>query len=249
MEFRNRLLILSCSRRKSREPGLIPALTRYNGPLFQIVRRFARDCPQQADHLDVFVLSAEFGLIRGSTPVPLYDRQMTSERALQLVPRALRTLKRTLDGAPRDLFISVGSDYLPAIIGYERLLRGDVNIYLSTGVLGRRQAELHDWLRGSPKTDESPGGRADQTRSARVRGVEIAMSPNEAIERVRAALGHRPEGAERFQSWYVEIQGHRVAPKWFISCLTGLPVRDFTTDDARRALQQLGIRAQRILYI
>jgi hypothetical protein len=246
---RNRLLILSCSRRKSREPELVPALARYNGPLFQIVRRFADDHGGWADQVDVFILSAEFGLIPGNASVPYYDRQMTPLRARELLPGTLAMLGQIVDGLRSDLFISVGADYLEAMCGYETCLPAAARVHLSTGSLGRRQAELRDWLRGPPEADEIPHVPTDQIRCVRVRGAEISMSQSEAIERVQRALRYRPGGARRFQSWYVDLDGQRVAPKWFISCLTGVAVRDFTTDDARRALRQLGIPAQRVLYM
>jgi len=39
-----RLLILSCSQRKRPDPSLLPAIERYNGPPFQVLRRYLREC-------------------------------------------------------------------------------------------------------------------------------------------------------------------------------------------------------------
>ncbi|RUR72632.1 hypothetical protein PCC6912_61890 [Chlorogloeopsis fritschii PCC 6912] len=50
----------------------------------------------------------------------------------------------------------------------------------------------------------------------------------------------------RFQSWYVDVGTNRVAPKWLVSQLTGLSVRDFTTKEALRLLAQLGIEVKRV---
>jgi hypothetical protein len=40
-----RMLILACSRRKRPDEGLLPAIERYDGPAFRMVRRFLREMP------------------------------------------------------------------------------------------------------------------------------------------------------------------------------------------------------------
>ena len=47
----NKVLIIACSQRKRPDAGLLPALDRYDGPAFQVLRRFLRECPEA--HLDV----------------------------------------------------------------------------------------------------------------------------------------------------------------------------------------------------
>jgi hypothetical protein len=49
-----------------------------------------------------------------------------------------------------------------------------------------------------------------------------------------------------YQSWYVPVDGHKVAPKWLVSQLTGLPASAFVTDEARRVLAQLGVKVIRV---
>ncbi len=68
MNCKKRLLILSCSQRKSESLERLPAIERYNGPLFFVLRRFIRECPGQARHLDVYILSAAYGLIPWNFP-------------------------------------------------------------------------------------------------------------------------------------------------------------------------------------
>ena len=55
------MLILACSRRKRPDDGLLPAIERYDGPAFRVLRRYLRERPAGAP--DVFILSAEHGLI------------------------------------------------------------------------------------------------------------------------------------------------------------------------------------------
>ena len=62
-----RALFLSCSKRKSPEAGLIPAIRRYEGPRFRVLRSYLRDAGK--DPLLIWILSAEHGLIRGYDPI------------------------------------------------------------------------------------------------------------------------------------------------------------------------------------
>lgn len=78
-----RLLILSCSQRKRSDPGLLPAIERYNGPAFQVLRKFLRERPDDTRRLDVFIMSAAYGLIPAEYPIANYDQVMTSQRAVR----------------------------------------------------------------------------------------------------------------------------------------------------------------------
>jgi hypothetical protein len=71
-------LILACSQRKRCAANRLPALERYDGPAFKVVRRFLRQHPDEKLHLGIQILSAEFGLIPSkliviyfSKPIPL----------------------------------------------------------------------------------------------------------------------------------------------------------------------------------
>ena len=62
-----RMLILACSRRKRLDEGLLPAIDRYDGPAFRVLRRFLRERPAGAP--DVLILSAKHGLIAHDLPI------------------------------------------------------------------------------------------------------------------------------------------------------------------------------------
>ncbi|NTU80213.1 MAG: hypothetical protein HGA45_12535 [Chloroflexales bacterium] len=57
-----RLLILKCSAAKPGGPEPIPASERYGGPLWRVLRHYQRVQPIFAADLDVYGLSAEYGL-------------------------------------------------------------------------------------------------------------------------------------------------------------------------------------------
>jgi hypothetical protein len=81
----DRLLILACSQRKRPDAELLPALERYDGPAFRVLRRFLRS--RAPDPPDVLILSAEHGLIPRDLPIAAYDRKMTPARARGKVRR------------------------------------------------------------------------------------------------------------------------------------------------------------------
>ena len=99
-----RLLIMACSQRKSAHPQLIPAIDRYDGPTYRVLRRYLQNKSQQQVH--VYILSAEFGLISSRQPLPSYDRRMTPERACELRPAVVASMSRLLNEIDyHDLFI------------------------------------------------------------------------------------------------------------------------------------------------
>jgi len=238
-----RLLILSCSRKKKAGSKLSPALERYDGPAFQVLRKFIIECPTEAHNLDIRILSAKFGLIPADQPTPCYDKLMTTHRATLLNPAVLADVERLLAGCKyRKLLINVGQNYLPALAGYELLVPDDLDVTQATGSSGRRQTMLRDWLRGKPQPllPISSQGRA------RIRGIEIMLTAEEVMERACQALTSGNGNPQAYQSWYVQVDGRRVSPKWLVSQLTGLPVGAFVSDEARRVLAQLGIQVRRV---
>lgn len=240
-----RCLLLSCSKAKRQDADSLPALHRYDGPLFRVLRRYLIDCGSNGVIPDVYILSAEFGLISSDQAIPDYDQRMTSHRALELRPAALSRLEQVLRvGEYHELFISMGKSYLGALEGYESLIPAELKVTVCSGGLGRQQARLYRWLRGDSSSQES---EIRQIGRARIRGAEVTHTPEQAMEIARKALVTGREGAARYESWYVQIEDQRVAVKWMVNKLTGLDVGVFSTGEARRFLGQLGIEVKQVL--
>lgn len=73
-----RLLILSCSRKKHPAQGLLPALERYDGPAYRVINKFLRVHPSEKQSLNVYILSARFGLISDDERIPNCDHSVLS---------------------------------------------------------------------------------------------------------------------------------------------------------------------------
>lgn len=142
------LLILGCSARKRATPGQLPALERYDGPLYRVVRKALRE--GRAPHpLHILVISARYGLLRASDPVEFYDQRMTRRQAERLREEIRARLVEELGRASfSQAHISLGADYLAALGGVDVIARAVGHVSVASGGLGERQAQLRDWLHG-----------------------------------------------------------------------------------------------------
>jgi Family of unknown function (DUF6884) len=239
-----RLLILACSQRKRPDEGLLPAVERYDGPTFRVLRRFLREGISEPP--DVLILSAEHGLIPQDLPIAAYDRKITPARARELRPQILADLQRLIVSRPSsETLVCAGKQYLSALQADDASPLSRLNVRICSGALGKTLAELHDWLHGRPpKLRYNPTMLAVGNR-ARIRGVEVTLTPEQVFDIAVEALSEGWGDPERYEAWCVPVNGKRVAPKWLVSRISGLPVAAFTTDDARRLLARLGVEVSR----
>jgi hypothetical protein len=68
------LVILGCGERKKLTSRLLPAIDRYDGPVFRVLRKHMREEPQNS--ADTCIVSARFGLIRGTLPIPVSQQSV-----------------------------------------------------------------------------------------------------------------------------------------------------------------------------
>jgi hypothetical protein len=234
------LLIVSCSQCKRSDPGLLPAIDRYDGPTFRVLRRFLKERPSAA--LDIFILSAKFGLIPHNQPIPNYDQRMTPLRAQELHPSVMGELRHILSSHSYQKFcICLGKIYLLALDGYNTLISSELSIKVVTGTPGKKLAELYNWLYGKSSLQHCSSQVVGSNEKAYIHGIEVVMTPAQVLDTARCALAQGQGDPTNYQLWYAVVDGQRVAPKWLVSQLTGLPVSTFQAREARNVLQRLGI--------
>src|SRR2546430_159266 len=137
-----RLLILSCSERKKSNPRLLPAVERYDGPAFRVLRKYLRTTDDSS--LCVCILSAKYGIIGADAPTPDYNRKMTLERAEALRSRSeLQLSKLVRGGQYREVFLCMGQIYLRAISCSDTL---GVPVRIAAAGQGKKLASLKAWL-------------------------------------------------------------------------------------------------------
>jgi hypothetical protein len=242
MANERRLLILACSQRKRHDPGDMPAVDRYDGPSFRVLRRYLHRCPSGASGLHVYILSAAYGLIPSPHPIVYYDQQMTPLRAAELHTAILQHLPELLGAGYASLCLAMSEVYLLAMKDWIEHVSPETQIVLTKGPQGAKLAQLKRWLWASTP-DDADTNQAETHRHAGVliRGVELRLSPQQVLEVARVALAEGRGNPGNYQAWYVQVDGQRVGPKWLVSQLTSLPVSAFGAREARRILAQLGV--------
>jgi hypothetical protein len=155
-----RLVVLSCSATKRDDTGLLPALERYNGPMYQVLRTFLREAAWPSS-LSVAVMSAEHGLIGGLAQIEDYDRRMTRDLSDKWRPGSTKTLQAW--GQQHDsVTLVLGKDYLPAL-DRDLLDQRGIKTEVVRGGIGTKLGGLRSLLRGMEhqtrpaKPNVSPG--------------------------------------------------------------------------------------------
>lgn len=133
-------LLLACSATKRPDAGALPALDRYDGPMYRVLRRALRERPGLRANLTIVILSAEFGIITAETPIPDYDRRMTRARAAELASGVTLALA---DQWPPN-YVEVGHVYRAALPSPP----WPVSIRVGHGGIGERLHQLKEWLYG-----------------------------------------------------------------------------------------------------
>jgi len=151
----NRLLIISCSQRKKSDAGLLPAIDRYDGPAFRVLKKFLGAAPD--DSVTVLIVSAKYGLIESSQLIPDYDCRMSAALVRQLQPQVLAVGIRALALRRwQEIGFCVGKQYWEALDGLLEFVPESARVGFIGGGLGRRLTALRGWLR-SAKLVEGKG--------------------------------------------------------------------------------------------
>lgn len=152
-----KLLILGCADRKRDSDGLLPALDRYDGPAYRVVRKFLRNY-QWPEDVSIAVLSAEYGLFGVLKGISNYDRRMDQETARASAPACSTVLNRWAE-SHHSVHLSLGKDYLPAVEPGLAMLGFEPELF--AGGIGKKLSRIKTFL-----SDASPPQRV----SAEVEG-------------------------------------------------------------------------------
>jgi cytoplasmic iron level regulating protein YaaA (DUF328/UPF0246 family) len=140
----DRAVILSCSQRKTKQVAALPAIHRYDGPYYQVLRRYLRY--HSARPLLIWIISAEYGFIDSNDPIELYDRRITSERASELALAVEERFRRVWSQEVFNVFINLSADYQRAFDLCLRHIGPTVKVEQAKGGIGTRSGQLRRWL-------------------------------------------------------------------------------------------------------
>jgi hypothetical protein len=161
-----RLLIVACSDRKA--PGKdLTALARYDGPLYQMLRKLREQSYWVFRGLDVLILSAKYGLIEVFDHIEDYNQRMTASRTVELLPQVNEKLESIKQKAPfticqtryspgnyEEILVSLGKDYRPAIADIDRHFPHTSITYTSGGI-GQQISQVKRWIIEHPQAVEA----------------------------------------------------------------------------------------------
>lgn len=142
------LLVISCSATKRPIAGEIPAIDRYDGPAYRVLR-----VNRPAD-LDVVILSAEHGFIPERQPIADYDRKLDQDRAAELARSPSGAYLRRMVKLADRVFVAGGFVYqvcfTDALMAPFNQVPADPiidKIRYSAGGIGQQLGQLKRWLR------------------------------------------------------------------------------------------------------
>lgn len=141
-----KLLLIACSNRKIRTKGLLPAIQRYDGVTYRVIRKAMRE-GYFPPNVDIKILSAKFGLIDANKQISYYDRRMDRERAIGLRPQVLHDLQKIFRGNEHsEVFVNLGKTYILAINGLHDIVGHNVRVESACGGIGSRAKQMKQWL-------------------------------------------------------------------------------------------------------
>ena len=137
------LLLISCSQTKRQDAKLMPAVERYDGPVYRCLRKLIRDELYPEDEIGCLIISAKYGLITAQDYVEYYDQRMTPSRAVELRDQVQSGLKRFLSSDLQQVFINLGKDYMLALEGFHW---GGYSTMEASGGIGQKTSQMRHWI-------------------------------------------------------------------------------------------------------
>lgn len=158
-----KLLVLSCSQAKRDCDGLLPALDRYDGPPYRVLRKFLRDYQWPKD-VSIGVLSARYGLFGILKGIENYDERMDAATAQAKASECSRTLEKWALDHPK-VYLSLGRDYLPAVQPALDRLNNKKKVF--QGSIGLKMSQIKSFLNNTspnPRMKAEVEGGTGKTR-------------------------------------------------------------------------------------
>lgn len=141
-----RLLLLSCGKAKATGKRPMPALHRYDGPLFRMVRSHLLDSATD-EGPDILILSAKHGLIDSKTLIKPYDSRLSRDRARALSSDASqRLIEAFRQRNYEEVFVNMGSDYQQVVAPALSYARRHTHLRMARGRIGERLQMTKRWL-------------------------------------------------------------------------------------------------------
>lgn len=157
-----RLLLLACSATKRLDDGAIPAIFRYDGPAWRTLRAWLQPAGEpdtalaRTDALDIYAISAKYGILMAWRSIPNYNQRMDAARAATI--RTERIGVRALEAHAAWVQQHQGG-YTSTLIAGGRLYQSILpeplppacygTVSRTSGGIGEQLGQLKHWLHQS----------------------------------------------------------------------------------------------------
>jgi len=146
-----KLVIVSASSRRKREPSEpIPAIERYDGIYFRILRKYFKE--RKLRNIDVLILSEKLGLMSSDRKISYNKPHAGKWGQLSLNKDAIENSKReNLEKLKRiannysKIYVNIGHDYMKLIKGFEKFTTSKITYAKGKG-LGPKASHMKNWL-------------------------------------------------------------------------------------------------------
>ena len=97
--------------------------------------------------MDILIISAKYGLINSNTKIENYDQKMDFSRARELRESIINKMKKIFSESKYEsILINLGSTYMEAVFGFERIISDEAKVKILKGTIGIRKRELRNWI-------------------------------------------------------------------------------------------------------
>lgn len=146
-----KLVIVSASSSIRKEPPEpIPAIERYNGIYFRVLRKHLQE--RKLKNIDVLIVSEKLGLIWSHDKISYHEPHVGKWGSLSLDRNAIRKQRtenleklRRIVNQYSEIYVNVGLEYVKLVEGFEKLVTCKVTYATGRG-LGPKAVHMKQWL-------------------------------------------------------------------------------------------------------
>jgi len=146
---KKKLIILTSSYRMDDRKELLPAIERYDGVYFRLLRKYMRE--GRLSNVDILILTERYGLISARKKIPFYivrgkigELSLNEEEIRRIRLDNLKKLKK-ISQKYSEIYINVGKQYLKLIEGIESISKCKITYATGNG-LGAKATHMKNWI-------------------------------------------------------------------------------------------------------
>ena len=148
----NKILIIPSSIGRIKTTENLPAIERFTGVYFKVIRRWRRE--GHVKNVLVLILTDRFGLVEEQTPIPYYEPTFGQFGHLKLDPilknslreQSLGILQKILGAHKVDeIYINASKEFRELLFDIEKITSAKITYAQGRGI-GPKSAHMRDWI-------------------------------------------------------------------------------------------------------